>query len=65
MFERIGVVAVDETKPAAPSEVADTLYHVREPTRISGHEIRAAVLACTRARRQLLRQRPSSKRGLH
>ena len=65
MFEGIRVVAADETKAATPSEIADTLRHVRELTRISEHEIRAAVLACTRARRQLLRQRPSSKRGLH
>ena len=64
-FEGIRVLAVDETTPAAPSEIADTLCHVRELTRISEHEIHAAVLACTRARRQLLRQRATSERELH
>ncbi len=65
MFEGIRVVAADETKAATPSEIADTLRHVRELTRISEREIHAAVLACTRARRQLLQQRPTPKRGLH
>jgi hypothetical protein len=65
MFEGIRVLAADETKAATPSEIADTLRHARELTRISEHEIHTAVLACTRARRQLLQQRPTSKRELH
>ena len=65
LFESICVLAADETKAAAPSDVAKTLRHVQELTRIGEHEIHAAVLACTRARRQLLQQRPTSKRGLH
>jgi hypothetical protein len=65
IFEGIRVVAADETKAATPSEIADTLRHVRELTRISEREIHAAVLACTRARRQLLQQLPASKPILH
>ena len=65
MFEGIRVLAADETKAATPSEIADTLRHARELTRISEHEIHTAVLACTRARRQLLQQQPASKPILH
>jgi hypothetical protein len=65
MFEGIRVLAADETKAAAPPEIARTLRNVRELTRISEHEIHAAVLACTRARRQLLQHLPASKPTLH
>ncbi len=40
-------------------------HHIRELMKIGEHEIHAAVLACTRARRQLLRQRATSKGELH
>ena len=65
IFEAIRVLAADETKAAAPSEIARTLRNVRELTRIGEHEIHAAVLACTRARRQLLQHLPVSKPALH
>ena len=65
MFESIRVLAADETKAAMPSEIARTLRNVRELTRIGEHEIHAAVLACTRARRQLLQQLPASKPIVH
>ena len=65
LFEGVRVLAADETKAAAPSEIADTMRHVRELTRIGEHEMHEAVLACTRARRQLLRQGRVSKSDLH
>src|SRR5919202_3117134 len=59
MFEAIRVLAADETKAAVPSEIARTVRNVRELTKIAEHEIHTAVLACTRARRQLLQQQPA------
>ena len=40
-------------------------HHIRELMKIGEHEIHAAVLACTRARRQLLQWLPASKPILH
>ena len=65
MFEGIRVLAADEAKAAARSEIVQALRHTRELTRISEHEIHAAVLACTRARRQLLQHQPAPKPVLH
>ena len=65
MFEGIRVLAANETKAAVPSEIARTVRNVRELTKIAEHEIHTAVLACTRARRQLLQQQPASKPILH
>src|SRR5918911_4858749 len=61
IFESIRFLAADETKAAMPSEIARTVRNVRELTKIAEHEIHTAVLACTRARPQLLQQQPASK----
>ncbi len=58
-------LANDETKPATSLDVQATLRNLREMTKIAEHEIHAVVLACTRARRQLLETLPTSKPTLH
>ena len=65
MFEGIRMLAADETKAATPSEITNTMRHVRELTMVGEHEMHEAVLACTRARRKLLRQLRASKPVLH
>ncbi len=47
-------VAIDESKPALPSEIAITVKHLRELTLAMEFEINRVVLDCTRARRQML-----------
>jgi hypothetical protein len=59
------VLAEDPTKPAAPDDIAVTIGHFRELTRIAEHEIHEAVLSCTRARRQMLGSFPTRRPVLH
>ena len=47
-------VAIDESKPATPSDIATTMKHIRELTLAMEMEINRVVLDCTRARRQTL-----------
>lgn len=47
-------VAGDVAKSAEPSEIAMTMKHLREMTRIADTEINRVVLDCTSARRQLM-----------
>ena len=54
MVEGTRELAENPAKPADPKEVAVTLGHFRELTRIAEHELHEAVLSCSRARRQLL-----------
>ncbi len=65
MLEAAGELADDPAKPAEPVDIAVTLGHFREITRIAEHEIQEAVLSCTRARRQMLRARPATKAVFH
>jgi hypothetical protein len=58
-------LANDETKPVTSLDVQATLRNLREMTKIAEHEMHAVVLACTRARRQLLETLPASKPTLH
>jgi hypothetical protein len=58
-------MANDATKPATGLDVQATLRNLREMTKIAEHELHAVVLACTRARRQLLATLPASKPTLH
>jgi hypothetical protein len=48
-------VAKDASKPAEPADITGAIGHFREMTRIAELEMHAAVLSCTRARRQMLR----------
>jgi len=48
-------MAKEGSKPASTAELGQTFKHVRELTLIMEKEINAVVLACTRARREMLR----------
>jgi hypothetical protein len=65
MLEASRELADDLTKPAAPADIAVTLGHFRELTRIAEHEMHEAVLSCTRARRQMMQALPATKPILH
>jgi hypothetical protein len=65
MLEGVREVADNPTKPATPADIADTLGHLREFTRIAEHEMHELVLSCTRARRQMLRTMPAAKPVVH
>jgi hypothetical protein len=58
-------MANDQTKPATSLDIQATLRNMREMTKIAEHEMHAIVLACKRARRQLLATLPASKPTLH
>ena len=65
LFEAVVVLAVDDTKTATDRGVETTLRRMREMTRMAEHEIHAVVLACTRARRQMLAGMPTNRPTLH
>ena len=65
MLEGVQVLAEDPTKPADADDVAVTIGHLQELTRIAGHEIHQAVLSCARARRQMLAGLPTRRPVLH
>jgi hypothetical protein len=65
MLEGVRELAGDPAKPAAPADIAVTLGHLREFTRIAEHEMHELVLSCTRARRQMLRALPVARPVLH
>lgn len=65
MLEGVREVADNPTKPATPADIADTLGHLREFTRIAEHEMHELVLSCTRARRQMLRTMPVANPVVH
>lgn len=65
LFEAVVVLAVDDAKPVTDKGMESTLRHLREMTRNAEHEIHAVVLACTRARRQMLAGMPTSKPTVH
>lgn len=65
MLEASRALAEDLTKPAEPADIATTLGHFRELTRIAEHEMHEAVLSCTRARRQMMRALPTIRPTLH
>ena len=65
MLDGAQVLADDPSKPAAPDDIAATIGHFRELTRIAEHEMHEAVLSCTRARRQMLAALPARWPVLH
>jgi hypothetical protein len=54
MIAGVNQIASDASKPAELSDIATTMKHVRELTRIAENEINRIVFDCTRARRQLM-----------
>lgn len=65
LFEGAQGVAEDVNKPASPRDMATTLGHFRDMTRVAEHEMHEAVLSCARARRQPLQRRPAVRASLH
>jgi hypothetical protein len=60
MIAGVHEVAIDPSKPAELSDIATTMKHLRELTRITEIEINRVVLDCTRARRQMIGSASSS-----
>ena len=54
MIAGVQQVASDASKPSELSDIATTMKHLRELTRIAENELNRVVLDCTRARRQLM-----------
>lgn len=54
MIASVQQVASDASKPSELSDIATTMKHLRELTRIAENELNRVVLDCTRARRQLM-----------
>jgi hypothetical protein len=65
LFEAVAVLAIDDAKLATDKGMETTLRHMREMTRNAEHEIHAIILACTRARRQMLAGLPTARPTLH
>jgi hypothetical protein len=65
LFGAVAALATDDAKLATDKGMETTLRHMREMTRNAEHEIHAVVLACTRARRQMLAGMPTSKPTVH
>ena len=61
MLEGARVLATDPAKPAAAEDVAGTIRNVRKLTKIAEHEMHEVVLACKRARAQMLAALPLAK----
>jgi hypothetical protein len=65
MLEGARRLASDESQPATASQVAVTLRHLRQLTRIAEDEMQAVILSCKRARRNMVAGRASVKPTLH
>jgi hypothetical protein len=65
LFEAVVVLAANDAKPVTDKGMETTLRHMREMTKNAEHEIHAVVLACTRARRQMLAGMPTRKPTMH
>jgi hypothetical protein len=65
MFAGIVRVAGDESAAGSKKDIEATLRQLREMTKIAEHEMHAIVLACTRARRQMLASLETAKPTLN
>ena len=65
ILEGVRSVASDENKPATAADLAGTLRHLRELSRIVEDEMHAVLLSCTRARRNMIPGVQSVKPTLH
>jgi hypothetical protein len=65
LFEAVMRLAKDDTKQPADEGVETTLRRMREMTKIAEHEIHAVVLACTRARKQMMAGMPTTRPTVH
>lgn len=65
LFAAVAELTADESKPASIKDMETTLRHVREMTKNAEHEMHAIVLACKRARKQMLAGSPATKPTMH
>jgi hypothetical protein len=65
LFEAVVRLAEDDTKQPTDKGVETTLQRMREMTKIAEHEIHAVVLACARARRQMIVGTPTTRPTVH
>jgi hypothetical protein len=64
-FAAIFEVVSDETKSATERDMETTLRHMREMTKRAEHGVHAIVMACTRARKQMLARMPTKRPTVH
>jgi hypothetical protein len=64
-FVAVFEVVSDGTKSATERDMETTLRHMREMTKSAEHELRAIVLACARARKQMLARMPTKRPTVH
>lgn len=65
MFAAIAELMADEAKPATAAALGETLRQTHEMMKIAEREMHAVVLACTRARRQMLASQSEHKAIRH
>jgi hypothetical protein len=65
LFEAVVHLAEDDTKQPTDKGVETTLGRMREMTKIAEHEIHAIVLACARARKQMMAGTPTTRPTVH
>jgi hypothetical protein len=65
LFEAMVHLAQDDTKQPTDKGVETTLQRMREMTKIAQHEIHAVVLACARARKQMMAGTPTARPTVH
>ena len=58
-------VVNDETRSATERAMETTLRHMREMTKSAEHETHAIVMACARARKQMLARMPTKRPTVH
>jgi hypothetical protein len=64
-FVAVFEVVNDETKSATERDMETTLRHMREMTKSAEHEVHAIVMACARARKQMLARMPTKRPTVH
>jgi|SRR6185437_9412796 len=64
-FVAVFEVVSDETKSATKRDMETTLRHMREMTKSAEHEVHAIVMACARARKQMLARMPTKRPTVH
>jgi hypothetical protein len=64
-FGAVFEVVSDEAKSATERDMETTLRHMREMTKSAEHEVHTIVMACTRARKQMLARMPTKRPTVH
>jgi hypothetical protein len=64
-FVAVFDIVSDETKSATERDMETTLRHMREMTKSAEHEVHAIVMACARARKQMLARMPTKRPTVH